>query len=65
MDINAVSRALHALNMMYQTAFFSLGVSAGLRHQKKYRRLSHYFNRVALRKKTGALIEHDRVLTER
>lgn len=66
MDINAVSRALHALNVIYQRAEFYRGVAHGLNftpdHYRMYRPKAM---RLAMVQQTIALIEHDRILTGR
>lgn len=65
MDINAVSRALHALNMMYQSRFYALGIARTLSHYRKPKAVIGFFTRQALRRKAQAIVEHDRVLTGR
>lgn len=65
MDINAVSRALHALNMMYQSRYYSLGIADAYKDVGVRKRLVGQFRRYSIRRKVQALIEHDRVLTER
>ena len=63
MDINAVSRALTALNMMYQSHTFCLGIVSGLRESGwRHKALMLYFRRQSLRRKCQALVEHDRIL---
>lgn len=44
MDINAVSRALHALNMMYQSGYYSLGIARALENYHKPKKLVGFFN---------------------
>lgn len=65
MDINAVSRALHALNMMYQSGYYSLGIARALENYHKPKKLVGFFNRQYIRRKAQAIVEHDRVLKAR
>ena len=67
LDINKVSRAMHALNMVMHGHFHMLGVSDGILSTagKKWENRGFFFRRKALKIKTIAIIEHDRVLTER
>lgn len=63
--IDRVSRALHALNMLYAQYHRMQGVSDGVFAcaGEKFFVWGYRYRRIALKYKTQALIEHDRVLT--
>ncbi|HFD7739110.1 hypothetical protein [Serratia marcescens] len=64
MDIDAVSRALHALNMIYQGYAYALGMSqAFFALGEKYQLCSNRLMRQAMTLKYKALIAHDQMLT--
>lgn len=63
MDINAVSRALHALNMNYQGYAHALGMSQAFFYLgDKYQFYSSRLMRQAMTLKCKALIAHDQML---
>lgn len=64
MDLNAVSRALHALHMLYARHFITIGCLAAYSRLKgKNHRISCRLRRISITEKTFALVEHDRILT--
>lgn len=67
MDINTVSRALHALNMIYFKYAFWAGVGSGMicSSSNFWSEVGKGHSRQALRFKALGLIEHDRIMTHR